>query len=168
MRQTASTTERVLEFERTADPGGELIPLLVRMKLDLVGARIHLADWQTLPESERQALIEAPAGDGVAADGYFSMLQNMLAAAGRAAIARASPATSATAPWLGDAEPENVAAICARAGIKVQWQSLERFSRYLLCHAARKDDPALCRTIDAEIFPLGSTPTRNEFSKPGD
>ncbi|HCY14074.1 MAG: hypothetical protein CL389_06715 [Acidiferrobacteraceae bacterium] len=168
MRQTASTTERVLEFERTADPGGELIPLLVRMKLDLVGARLHLADWQTLSESERQALIEAPAGNLAAAVAYFSMLQEMLAAAGRAAIARASPATSVTAPWLGDAEPENVAAICARAGIKVQWQSLERFSRYLLCHAARRGDPALCRTIAAEILPLGSAPTRNKFLKPGD
>jgi len=168
MRETASPTERVLGFERAADPDGELIPLLVRMKLDLAGARIHLADWQTLSECERQALIEAPVGNLAAADGYFSMLQNMLAAAGRAAIARASPATSATAPWLGDAEPENVAAICARAGIKVQWQSLERFSRYLLCHAARKDDPALCRTIAAEILPLGSTSTCNEFLKPDD
>ena len=168
MRETASPTERVLGFERAADPDGELIPLLVRMKLDLAGARIHLADWQTLSECERQALIEAPVGNLAAADGYFSLLQAMLAAAGRAVIERAGPATAATAAWLGDVEPENVAAICARTGIEVQWQSLERFARYLLCHAARKDDPALCRTIDAEIFPLGSTPTRNEFSKPGD
>jgi|TARA_Y100000031_G_scaffold139681_1_gene166655 hypothetical protein len=166
MPKTTSPTERVLEFERAADPAGELIPLLVRMKLDLAGARIHLADWQTLSESERQKLIEVPAGDLTAAVAYFSMLQDMLAAAGRAAIARASPATSVTAPWLGDAEPENVAAICVRAGIEVQWQSLECFSRYLLCHAARKEDPALCRTIAAEILPFGSVLARKNILLP--
>ena len=165
MRETASPTERVLGFERAADPDGELIPLLVRMKLDLAGARLHLADWQTLSECERQALIEAPVGNLAAADAYFSLLQAMLAAAGRAAIDRAQSATAANAAWLGDAEPENVAAICARTGIKVQWQSLERFARYLLCHAARKDDPALCRTIAAEILPLGSAPARDKYFK---
>jgi hypothetical protein len=165
MRETASTTERVLDIERAADPGGELIPLLVRMKLDLAGARLHLADWQTLSECERQALIEAPVGNLAAADAYFSLLQAMLAAAGRAAIDRAQSATAANAAWLGDAEPENVAAICARTGIKVQWQSLERFARYLLCHAARKDDPALCRTIAADILPLCSAPARDKYFK---
>jgi len=104
-------------------------------------------------------------GNLAAADGYFSLLQAMLAAAGRAVIERAGPATAATAAWLGDVEPENVAAICARTGIEVQWQSLERFARYLLCHAARKDDPALCRTIAAEILPLGSAPALDKYFK---
>ena len=50
--------EQVFTFERTIDPQDHFIPLVVRMKLDLAGARIHLADWQALADEDRQFLVE--------------------------------------------------------------------------------------------------------------
>ena len=50
--------------EKLVDPNGRTIPLIVRMKLDLVGVRIHLADWRALEKSYREFLIAAPVNSG--------------------------------------------------------------------------------------------------------
>jgi hypothetical protein len=47
-RNFSEVKDRVLLHEKLADPNGRTIPLIVRMKLDLVGVRIHLADWRAL------------------------------------------------------------------------------------------------------------------------
>ena len=51
----------VLAFEREADPDGAWIPMAVRMKLDLAGLKIGLADWQSLEATERTVLLAGAA-----------------------------------------------------------------------------------------------------------
>ena len=88
--------EQVLDFERTKDPDGQFIPLVVRMKLDLAGVRIHLADWQALSNKERQTLAQVPAADPTARDHFLVTLQQMLTAAGRANIEQKVAVTAKT------------------------------------------------------------------------
>ncbi|HIF71374.1 MAG TPA: hypothetical protein EYQ61_02255 [Dehalococcoidia bacterium] len=56
-RNFSEVKDRVLLHEKLADPNGQTIPLIVRMKLDLVGVRIHLADWRALDKSYCEFLI---------------------------------------------------------------------------------------------------------------
>ena len=152
--------EQVLAFERTKDPDGQFIPLVVRMKLDLAGVRIHLADWQALSNKERQTLVRVPVADPTARDHFVATLQQMLTAAGRSKIEQKVAATAKTLACLDDSEPGCVTAICAHAGVVADWGNLGCFERYLLCHAAAKNDRALCRTIASEMPALQLAPVR--------
>lgn len=50
--------------DRTADPAAEerleLMPRSVRDKLDRVGIKIHLKDWQAMPLQDRERLRDLP------------------------------------------------------------------------------------------------------------
>ncbi|HJP06425.1 MAG: hypothetical protein GY889_14085 [Proteobacteria bacterium] len=143
--------EQVFTFERTIDPQDHFIPLVVRMKLDLAGARIHLADWQALADEDRQFLVELEIADPAQGRHYFNALRELLAAANRGMIEQSDPVTEAATDWLKETEPEPITQFKARAGIRGDWQALTRFQRYLLCHAARKDDVTLNQQIIAEV-----------------
>ena len=56
----------------------DLIPRSVRDKLDLVGIKLHLKEWQQLSLAERAFLRDAACGDGDAADVYRRRLEEMV------------------------------------------------------------------------------------------
>ena len=135
--------ERVLALERDKDPKGRNIPLVVRMKLDLTGANIHLSDWRALSENDRQILIDTPVTGSSGIERFSTVLSEILASAGREAMPLSKPATADSTLWLNEAEPLFREEACVQAN----WADLPRFERYLLCHAACKGDHALLRTI---------------------
>jgi hypothetical protein len=55
---------RVLPCEPSQACSLEWLPLAVRFKLDAVGLKIRLAEWQVLGRDERLALLACPAGEG--------------------------------------------------------------------------------------------------------
>lgn len=150
-RNFRETNDRVLLFEHLADPDGRNIPLIVRMKLDLIGARIHLADWRALDPSCCDTLIAAPVNGPRAIAEYLDALAGMLARQGRGRVQKIPPAELEGTCWLARAEPVTVVAFRKRAGLVSEWLSLTRFERFLLCHAARKDDLDLCRSFASEL-----------------
>jgi len=150
-RNFSEVKDRVLLFEQLTDPNGRTIPLIVRMKLDLVGARIHLADWRVLDESYCEFLIAAPVNVRGAMTEYLDALSGMLARRGRGRVERIPPAKADGTCWLAEAEPTTVVAFRKRAGVHSQWSSLTRFERYLLCYAVRKNDLELCRNLASEL-----------------
>lgn len=143
--------EQVLTFERTIDPQHHFIPLVVRMKLDLAGARIHLADWQALADEDRRFLVDLEITDPAQGRHYFIALRELLAAANRVTMEQFDSVTESATDWLKETEPKPITLFKARAGIHGDWQALTRFQRYLLCHAAHKDDVTLNQRIVAEI-----------------
>lgn len=149
--QFKEVTDRVLLVEQRADPDGRTIPLIVRMKLDLVGVRIHLADWCALDKSDCEFLIAAPVNAPAAIAEYLDALSGMLARRGRGQVERIPPAKADDTDWLGEVEPVTVVAFRKRAGFPSEWSSMTRFERYLLCHAVRKNDPELCRVLPSEL-----------------
>ena len=150
-RNFRETNDRVLLFEHLADPDGRNIPLIVRMKLDLVGVRIHLADWRALDKSYREFLIAAPVNSRGAIAEYRDALSGILAEEGRGQAERIPPAKVDSTCWLAKVEPVAVAAFRKRADVHSEWSSITRFERYLLCHAVRKNDPELCRIFVGEL-----------------
>ena len=137
--------------EKLADTNGRTIPLIVRMKLDLVGVRIHLADWSALDKSDCEFLISAPVNAPAAIAEYLDALSGMLARRGRGQVERIPPAKAVDTDWLGEVEPVTVVAFRKRAGFPSEWSSMTRFERYLLCHAVRKNDLKLCRDFAGEL-----------------
>ena len=141
----------MLLLEQLADPDGRTIPLIVRMKLDLVGVRIHLADWRALDKSYCQFLIAAPVNAPGAIADYLDALSGMLERRGRGQVERIPPAKADDTCWLAKVEPVTVVAFRKRVGLHSEWSSMTRFERYLLCHAVRKNDLELCRNLASEL-----------------
>ena len=137
--------------EKLADTNGRTIPLIVRMKLDLVGVRIHLADWRALDKSYRGFLIAAPVNSRGAIAEYRDALFGILAKEGRGQAERIPPAKVDSTCWLAKVEPVAVAVFRERADVHSEWSSMTCFERYLLCHAVRKNDPELCRIFAGEL-----------------
>ena len=146
--------EQVLALERAKDPARRNIPLLVRMKLDLAGANIHLTDWRAFSENDRQILIDTPAIGPDGSEHFFGVLSQVLKTADREVIPRSGPARPDNTHWLNEEEPPEIAAFKQEARVQANWTDLSRFERYLLCHAARKEDHALLRTIASDTNSL--------------
>jgi len=152
----------VLSFEREEDPQGAWIPLVVRMKLDLLGVKIGLDDWQALPDEVREELIEIEVEQDRGLARFHQRLREVLATAacdapralsehklaGRAAWAQAGPM------------PGEVARLAERLGVEIQWAALDRFGRYVLWHLGAKGADARFRQALEE---LGS----GQGSRPG-
>ena len=141
----------MLLHEKLADPNGRTIPLIVRMKLDLVGVRIHLADWRALEKSYCEFLIAAPVNSRGAIADYRDALSGILAKEGRGQTEPIPPAKADSTDWLAKVEPVAVAAFRKRADVHSEWSSMTRFECYLLCHAVRKNDLKLCRDFAGEL-----------------
>jgi hypothetical protein len=146
--------EQVLALERANDARRRNIPFVVRMKLDLAGANIHLTDWRAFSENDRQILIDTPAEGQDGSEHFFRVLSQVLVAADREAMPRSAPATADSALWLKEVEPLEIAAFRQEAGVEADWTDLACFERYLLCHAARKKDHELLRTIASDTNSL--------------
>ena len=146
--------EQVLALERTKDPKRRNIPLVVRMKLDLTGANIHLSDWRAVSENDRQILIDTPVTGSSGSERFSTVLSEILASAGREAMPLSEPATADSTLWLNEAEPPEITAFREEACVQANWADLPRFERYLLCRAARKEDHALLRTIASDTNSL--------------
>lgn len=56
----------------------ELMPRSVRDKLDRVGIKLHLRDWQKLSLSERQDLVRRPCESSDEAELYRRNLEDMI------------------------------------------------------------------------------------------
>ena len=144
-------SEKILAFEWTADPKGLKIPLVVRMKLDLAGAKISLSDWQALPSSLRQLLARKSVESTYQARSFLLILNRLMVEHGCRIARRLSPADARVTKWLGYTEPQKVRLLRLSAGVGGDWAVLSRFERFLLCHAARKNDVFLCRSIAAQM-----------------
>jgi len=146
--------EQVLALERAKDPTRRNIPLVVRMKLDLTGANIHLSDWRAISENDRQILIDTPVVSSDGGGRFFAVLREVLESAGREAMALSEPATADSTLWLSEGEPREITEFREEACVEANWAHLPRFERYLLCHAARKEDHALLRAIASDTNSL--------------
>lgn len=139
--------EQVLALERAKDPERRNIPLVVRMKLDLAGAKIRLTDWRAFSDNDRQNLIDTPFEGPAGEEHFFRVLSQALESANREVMPRIAPAAPPITLWLNQAEPLEISEFRQDARVYTKWADLSRFERYLLCHAAQQQDPERLRTI---------------------
>jgi hypothetical protein len=72
---------REREADRIAEERLELMPRAVRDKLDRVGLKIHLAEWQALEMSGREQLRDLPCGSPEEIAEYASIVERLVRAA---------------------------------------------------------------------------------------
>ena len=130
----------VLAFEREEDLRGEWIPMAVRMKLDLVGLKIGLKDWQALALEPREELIDIDVEDEAGIAHFERRLREILEAADRDMPCPLSEKKlSGRSLWkeAGPVPPE-VARLAGELGVDLRWSELDRFGRFVLWHLSLK------------------------------
>lgn len=145
LNPTRTMTDRapaypLLDFERQADPSGEWITMAVRMKLDLAGLKIDLAQWQSLTAEERDELHSLPVETLGQIEAFASVLRRALQAAS-CGEARTLPPDQCAAleSWSEPGPmPPIVRQVCSEVGLELDWSCLDRFARFVFWHLAKK------------------------------
>lgn len=116
------------------------ITMAVRMKLDLVGLKMRLRDWQALPMAQRRALQDAPAESEQEIDQFRQRVTTILREAGRGAPQPLSETKRGDmANWKdAPAMPQAVREIADKLDVQIDWTRLDRFGRYVLWSLARQ------------------------------
>ena len=114
--------------------------MAVRMKLDLVGLKMRLKDWQALPMAKRRALQEAPAESEQEIDQFGQLVTTTLREAGRDAPEPLSESKrSDVVNWKDTSTmPQETQEMADKLGVQIDWAGLDRFGRYVLWSLARK------------------------------
>lgn len=121
-----------------------LIPLCVRMKLDLAGVKLSRKTWLAFTMEEREILCRLPAESAAERKAYADYLDGLSERHTGEKPAAVPPVTNP--PWENRASiPEAVAARSRAAGgpvTRVEWSGWNRFQRYALVKlAASKSEP---------------------------
>ena len=137
----------LLEVEREADPDGKWIPYGVRMKLDLVGRKIALNDWQAVRPHAREELIGLSVETDQEMRIFDHCLERALTETGLQAQVLPDDKLASVGDWrdAGDAS-DQASALLHSLGALELWPQLDRFGRYVVCVFARKQDLASARS----------------------
>lgn len=137
---TVQAGYRILPFELEQDPGGDWIPLVVRMKLDLLGRKVGLKGWQALSTATRSSLVQMGAENEEQVLEFGRFLAAALAAADQPPPEPLpEKKLERRGAWRAHGPvPECVMEMSARLGRPVPWDRLNRFGRYVLWALADK------------------------------
>lgn len=136
---SSPSTDRLLAFESEFADRLPFIPMAVRRKLDLSGAKISLSQWSSIPLDGRRALLLDPVGDPVSACFWKSLLDASLRDAGEEE-SKTIPVDESPS-WGNPREiPSDVATRAASEGIPISaelWASLDELTRFALAKLSR-------------------------------
>ena len=129
-------------FENAADENGPLIPLSVRMKLDLVGYKLGLSAWRDFSDDQRHHLLNARAESDRDVDDIKAFLESAVPAATDGGLKPLNTETlRARNDWMAIGPvPDRVARRLAQTGIELDWQQLSRYEKFVLWVLADRDD----------------------------
>ena len=130
----------ILGFERNADPEFEMIPMIVRMKLDLAGCKISLSQWQSLSPAVRGYLIDTQLVGPQDIRRFRQYLDNMLREVGGVASEDLSvEKCSELMTWLDPGRlPDGLRSQWHELAPEIAWRSLNVFGRYVAWSLLRK------------------------------
>jgi hypothetical protein len=129
----------LLAFEKSDDPEGEWMSMGLRMKLDLAGLRISLADWQALEPDDRTALNDAPAEAQAEVESFAALLKRAMQSASRTCETMTADRLGTAVNWKDSCdEPVEVTSMKADTQSAPPWQGLDRFGRYVLYSLASR------------------------------
>ena len=130
----------ILEFERAADPELEMIPMIMRMKLDLACCRISLSQWQLLSPAVRAYLVDTQLVDPQNTRHFRQYLDGALREAGGApsedlAVEKCSELMT----WLDPGRlPDSLRAQWYELAPGIAWRSLNTFGRFVAWSLLRR------------------------------
>jgi len=156
-------TPQLFQFETASQTGMKFMPMIVRFHLDLLGLHLSFAQWQALPEGDREKLACFPIIENAQpAPEFGRALQAMLHAHTNAntnandEVQRFAP--DASPAWQNlAAVPDDVIHQARLAGVHApgvaQWARLTALQRYALCKLSRK--PQVHRDFTAAMREFG-------------
>lgn len=166
----------LLAFEHASDPDLEFIPMAVRMKLDLVGCKISLTQWQQLSPASRSQLT----GMQLVGPEYSCLFRQSLDNALKLAGCRPSEdlplakRDQLIAWWDPDQLPRELRARWEELELDTKWRALNAFGRYVAWSLLRKGHvrkllAALTETImyeSGDHSMINSTVSTREVQQP--
>ncbi|PSN18886.1 nitrate reductase associated protein [filamentous cyanobacterium CCP5] len=131
-------TSHTFQFEADFVDSLRCIPMQVRLKLDISGIKLSLAQWHQFSEAQRQQLVEMPCDTPSEIAQYRTTLQNwILSATDQPAKELAVPDHF---PWEAATVPDSVQQQAATFDYHIadsQWQQLEPVQRFALIKLSR-------------------------------
>src|SRR5215469_1677469 len=149
----------VFRFE--VDFGGTLrcIPMSVRMKLDQVGIKLSLKQWNRIPSGERRELVERPSDNAAATAAYKARLVSLIEAHTGSPVEFA-PIDAAPAWADSDAVPERIREWARGVSVAPpspeQWAALpplQRFALFKLTRPGHKNENFLPAMREFALLP---------------
>jgi hypothetical protein len=157
--QTPASYPGVFAFE--IDFGGTLrcIPMSVRMKLDQMGIKLSLKQWNKLPPTERRQLVESPCDNPSETESYKEFLISLIQKHAKAPV-EVAPMDKAP-PWANRAAvPERICVWAHNLGVAPpstkQWAALttlQRFTLFKLTRPGHSNDNFLPAMREFSILP---------------
>src|SRR5215469_7329536 len=149
----------VFRFE--VDFGGTLrcIPMSVRMKLDQVGIKLSLKQWNRIPSSERRELVERHCDSAAEAAAYKARLVSLIEMHTGTPVEFAL--VDATPVWADAATvPERISEWARGVGVvaptEEQWAALtplQRFALFKLTRPGHKNENFLAAMREFAVLP---------------
>lgn len=136
-RVIIAAMQRALAFEQEILERLDLVPLVVRRKLDLAELKVSLAGWAALDLADRRALRDLPVTDDASVGAFAGALRN---AAARAGVGL-DPIADERAAWRSATVPGPVLSRLAEIGVALgadTWRALDDDARYVLVKLAGK------------------------------
>jgi hypothetical protein len=129
---------RIFVFEGENNQTLEWIPLDVRRKLDLAGAKLSLAAWQQMSREQRETLVETAVETKADAEAYRALTEKLALACG-GTLEMIVPVAFDARPWSTDAalhEIEERARALRIAVDPTRVRALDDAGRYALLRLA--------------------------------
>jgi hypothetical protein len=112
----------------------DCVPMTVRRKLDRVGLKVHLAQWQALGQGERLAICHLPAEHADECDAMRTFIVEAVKRTSGAEPGGLTPEQCRTAEPPSQVPPSLVADAAAAGAVLTQamWDRLDGDERYML------------------------------------
>jgi hypothetical protein len=144
---------RRFHFEEDIYCSLDCVPMTVRRKLDRIGLKVHLAQWQALGQGERLAVCHLPADSPEECDAMRTFIVEMVKRTCGVKPGELKPEQSSAAE-PPKAVPPKLAADAATAGASLtqaMWDQLDGDERYMLTKLEKRGDKLAIAL--RELFP---------------
>jgi hypothetical protein len=129
---------RRFEFEKEVYETLELMPMSLRRKLDLLGIKLHLKQWQSLSRVERLVVCHFPVGTAEEREVLAGYVGEAVMRRDGTELATASPPVNRTQSESGGIPPDAEKMMRQLRLPEKAWQRLDPDERFALARLARR------------------------------
>lgn len=145
---------RHFDFEEDIYCSLDCVPMTVRRKLDRIGLKVHLAQWQGLGQGERLAICHLPAQQDDECDALRAFIVEVVKRTSGAEL-KPLPAAERAAAEPPETVPPRLVADAAAAGsalTQAMWDRLDGDERYMLTKLAGPEKSEKLAIALRELF----------------
>ena len=127
---------RRFEFEKDVYESLDLVPMAVRRKLDLLGLKLHLKQWQSLSRSERLVVCHFPVGSAEEMDVLAAFVREAVMRRDGSDLKEIPPAVSEVQSKPARIPPDAEQLICQLKLLEQTWYRFDPDEQFALARLA--------------------------------